>query len=309
MKDPKVGIVIVTYNSESVIKECLKSIFANNYPSMEVVVVDNASSDKTVPTIRKYFKKVHIITSKTNTGFGSANNMGIKYLLKRNSKYILLLNPDTISSPGLVKELINPFSQDKKIGITGCIITYQKNAKKIWFAGGYFNQFFCFTRHSYMDRLVSETIIRSRSVDFITGACMMIKAEVIRKAGFMPEEYFLYFEDVFYCQKIRRKGFSCYLISQPLVSHRTSTSTGIAQTNIMTPLRAYYFARNPLLYIRKNVNGILRLTNFLGQFCIRFPYYAFQTVKAGDMKALTAYFRGIFDGLFRGSSSVFLNNE
>src|SRR3989344_1981840 len=99
IKAPKTGIVIVTYNSESVIKSCLKSIFANNYPSMEVVVVDNASSDKTVSTVHKYFKNVHIIGNKQNVGFGSANNIGIRYLRKKNCDFFLLLNPDTVSSP------------------------------------------------------------------------------------------------------------------------------------------------------------------------------------------------------------------
>lgn len=309
IKAPYAGIVIVTYNSESVIKECLKSILANNYPNMEVVVVDNASSDKTVSRIRGYFKNIHIIGNKQNVGFGSANNIGIKYLRKKNCDFFLLLNPDTVSSPTLIKKLVNIFQEDDRIGIAGCIITYEKNHKKIWFGGGYFNKLFCFTRHKYMNQSLNSAKVKSGSVDFITGACMMINSKIIKKAGFIPEQYFLYFEDVFFCQKIKEKGFSCYLLAESLISHHVSTSTGIKETNKMTPLRAYFFARNPILYIRENVKGHLKLTNLFGQFFIRLPYYTFQIVRTGDIKALAAYLGGVVDGSFRESSRFFLNND
>ncbi len=309
IKAPKTGIVIVAYNSESVIKECLKSLFTNNYPNMEVVVVDNASSDKTVSRIRRYFKNVHIIGNKKNVGFGSANNIGIKYLRKKNCDFFLLLNPDTVSSPTLIKKLVNIFQEDDRIGIAGCIITYAKNHKKIWFGGGYFNKLFCFTRHKYMNQSLNSAKVKSGRVDFITGACMMIDSKIIKKTGFIPEQYFLYFEDVFFCQKVREKGFSCYLLAEPLISHHVSSSTGIKETNKMTNLRAYFFARNTLLYIRENVGGYLKLTNLFGQFFIRFPIYILKIIREKNIKAIEFYCRGIFDGLFRGSSSVSLNNE
>lgn len=307
MKDPKTGIIVVTYNSELVINNCLKSLFRNSYPDMEVVVVDNASSDETVPTIRKYFKKVHIITNKTNTGFGAANNIGIKLLLKKDCDFIVLLNPDTISSPNLIRKLISVFENDEKIAVAGCIITYAKNNKKIWFAGGYFNRLFCFTRHRYMNQSLNNANVKSGKVDFITGACMMISSEVIKNVGFIPEKYFLYFEDVFFCKKIIDKGFSCYLIAESLVNHHVSTSTGIRQTNKMTPLRAYYFARNPLLYIRGNVNGYLKLTGFIGQFFIRFPFYSYKILKEKNVTSFYYYCKGVADGLRGISSNSFLN--
>lgn len=309
IKAPKTGIVIVTYNSESIIKECLKSILANEYSSFEIVVVDNDSSDKTVSRIQRYFKNVHIIENKQNVGFGSGNNIGIKYLRKKKCDYFLLLNPDTISSPNLVKKLVSVFENDKKIGVAGCIITYAKKNNKIWFAGGYFNKFFCYTRHRYMDMSIKHVNIKSGNTDFITGACMMINLKIIRKVGFLPEEYFLYFEDVFFCQKAKEKGFSSYLLAQPLISHHVSTSAGIKETNKMTPLRAYYFARNPILYIKKNVKGYLKFTNFLGQLFIRFPFYTYKIIREKNIKTFLYYCRGIVDGTFRETSSFFRNSE
>lgn len=306
---PKVGVIIVTYNSGEYIKKCLESILKKNYQNLEILVVDNNSKDETVSTIQKYFNNVNLIKNKTNVGFGGANNGGIKYLQKKQCEYFLLLNPDTVSSPTLIKKLVNTFQENDRIGIAGCIITYAKNNKKIWFAGGYFNRLLCFTKHSYMNKSFSSTKITSGKVDFITGACMMIDSKIIKKVGFMPEQYFLYFEDVFFCQKVKEKGFSSYLLAEPLVSHHVSTSAGIKETNKMTPLRAYYFARNPLLYIRKNVKGYLKLANFIGQFFIRFPAYTYKIAKERNTKAFLYYCKGMVEGSFRESSSVFLNNN
>jgi len=306
---PKVGVIVVTYNSRFYIKKCLESILNNNYSNFELLIVDNSSNDKTVSLIRKFFKQTSIIKNDRNLGFGAANNIGIKYLMKKKCELFLLLNPDTVSSPNLIKKLVNIFQEKDRIGIAGCIITYTNNHKKIWFAGGYFNKLFCFTRHKYMNDSLKKVGVESRNVDFITGACMMISSTVIEKVGLMPEEYFLYFEDVFFCQKAKEKGFSCYLLAQPLISHHVSTSTGFKNTNKMTPLRAYFFARNPLLYIRHDVKGFLKLTNFIGQLFIRFPIYVFKITKEKSLKAFLYYCWGIVDGTFRESSNFFLNKN
>src|SRR3990167_10084654 len=119
MKHLKVGIIIVSFNSENYITDCLKSIFTNTYSDIEVVVVDNSSLDKTIPVIKKNFKKVHTIKNSINLGFGTANNIGIKYLISKKCDYILLINPDAISSTTLVEKLLKPFKINKKIAVAG----------------------------------------------------------------------------------------------------------------------------------------------------------------------------------------------
>ncbi|MBI2621685.1 MAG: glycosyltransferase family 2 protein [Candidatus Levybacteria bacterium] len=306
----KVGVVIVTYNSEKYIRMCLKSIQSNSYPNFETLAVDNSSQDKTAQVIKKGFKKVGFIENKKNLGFSAANNIGIKYLLNKKCDYILLINPDTVSSPTLIEKLVNSFEINKKIAVAGCIITYAKDRKKIWFGGGYFNNFFCYSRHKYMNKSLKNVEIKSGYVDFITGACMMIDSKIFKKMGFLPEDYFLYFEDLFFCQKIKEKGFLCYLLALPLAYHYVSTSTGVAQTNIMSPLRAYFFARNPIIYIKKNVKGFRKITNLAGQFLIRLPFYAFKIIfQKEKTRPFFYYCRGIFDGILGKSPNPVLNNR
>src|SRR3989344_5737298 len=165
----KVGVTIVTYNSQNYISKCLKSIESNKYQAFETVIVDNNSKDKTVSIAEKHFNKIKIIKNKKNLGFGAANNIGIKYLIGKKCDYILLINPDTVSSSTLIEKLLKSFEINNKIGVSGCILIYAKDRKKIWFGGGYFNKFFCFSRHKYMNKFLKDVKIKSGYVDFITG--------------------------------------------------------------------------------------------------------------------------------------------
>lgn len=297
MKNSKVGVVILTYNSEKFICQCLASVKKNIYSPLDIVIVDNNSTDKTIETVRKQFPKQIILQTGNNIGFAAGNNVGIRYLLNKKCEYILLLNPDTKVSRYLIRKLLHGFFHNKHIGIVGPIISYLKDQDAIWFAGGYFNETFCFTKHPFMNQSLRKSKIASRTVDFITGACMMIRSDMIKSVGLLPEKYFLYFEDAFYCKKIRGSGFECYLIAQPLVCHIVSASTGDAGSNSMSPLRAYFYARNPLYYLRTEAKGIHQITGFIGQFCIRLPYYLLQMLMNRSFSSIVSYFKGLSDGI------------
>jgi len=296
-RNPKIGVVIVTFNSENHVLKCIASVYGNNYKNLSVVVVDNNSNDNTISAIKKNYKNIHIVKNNDNLGFAKGCNQGIKFLLKHHTEYVLLLNPDTLISKSFLKKMLIPFDENKKIFVAGSIITYMKNPKKIWYAGGYLNKIFLYTRHKYMDKHVESLKIKSGITDFITGACMMIRGEAIKKIGLLPEDYFLYFEDIVFCKKIIDEGFSCYLLAEPLVRHDVSASTGIAGSNNISSLKAYYFARNPLLYIKANTNSPKKILQIIGQFIIRFPYYLFFMLRMKSVQLIFSYLRGLRDGL------------
>lgn len=324
MSPPLVGIVVLTYNSELYIEKCLDNVLKNTYSNILCVVVDNDSTDETVNIVHKKFSKVKLMINKTNKGFAAGNNVGIKYLLKIiNVSYVIILNPDTIANRNLISELVNFMENTPNAGIAGPIITYANNSSKIWFAGGYLNKIFGYTRHLYMNKTVnhyktstrhySSSVARSRNsslrrladrtislyskTDFITGACMIVKRDLFEKIGLLPEEYFIYYEDVDFCQKAIKEGYTCRLLPKPLVRHYISTSTGNPGSNVLTPFRAYYYARNPFIYIKKNVDGLRKITNYIGQFSIRLPYYGAQILIKGNLKSFIAYLKGINEGI------------
>jgi hypothetical protein len=298
MKPAKIGVVIVSFNAAAHIDACLSSIVGNRYPRFSVVVVDNASADKTVPLVKNHYPQVHLIANEQNLGFARGGNLGISWLLDREScGYILLLNDDTVADKKLLERLLQPMLNQKNIGISGPIITYYDQPDRVWFAGGYFNEAFCFTRHPHLNKNLREIKITDAETDFISGACLMIKREVFEQIGLLDEMYDYYFEDVFFCRRAKKAGYGSFLVAQPLIRHRVSTSAGVEGSNRMTPFRAYYYARNPCLFLKRNAKGWRKISGLAGQFLIRFPFYLLQTLKKRDFTSLAAYLRGLRHGL------------
>lgn len=299
---PRVAIIIVTYNSEHFIIKCLHSIQKNNYKYKKIIIIDNNSSDKTIAVIKKEFPQVTIIENDNNLGFAAANNIAVRFISKKfNPKYIMLLNPDTCIKSDFIKSAVTALEKNRKIGILGSIITYSNQPKKIWFAGGIVNKIFGYTRHLLMNKNVIEDKLNHRislkHTDFVTGAGMVIRNEIFAKIGYLSEDYFMYFEDVEFCQRALRAGYDCVFINHPYICHDVSASTGKIGTNDLTKFKAYYFARNPFLYIKSNVSGWRRYTNYLGQFIIRLPYYFLKITMQKNIPALFSYTRGIIDGI------------
>ncbi len=342
VNNPSIGVIILTYNSADYIVSCIKSVFANRSKKITVIVVDNNSKDETVRLVKKQYPEIKIIQNKKNLGYAGGNNVGTTYFMKQQKDYVLLLNPDTTVKKNLIESLVNVFRVDKKIGVAGPMIMYLEDKEKIWYAGGYFNKTFCYTRHPFMNKQYGEERmakseeknpknldhkvnagakrrsrlettsgskwfrtktdnklleIKSGETDFVTGACMMVRMDVFKDVGLLPEKYFLYFEDAFFCQSVQAQGYSCYFLAQPLVYHDVSASTGKRGRNDFTPFKAYYFARNPTLYIRRELHGVQKITSFLGQCVIQHPYFLWEMAKKRQLHAMISYIRGIRDGL------------
>lgn len=295
MKTFSVGIVIVTYKSADTIEACLDSIAAIQYPDIKVIVVDNSPDDRTRNIIHKKYKNTVLLKNKINVGFAAANNQGISYLLKKGCKYILLLNPDTEVKPDVIEYLLKAFDE-KNAGISGCAITYHKT-QKIWFAGGIFNKYFCYTNHEKMNRHVSSLNQKTRDTDFITGCCMMIRSDVFDKIGLLDPSFGFYFEDMDFCLRAKEAGFISKIIEKPLVSHRVSTSSGVEGSNRLTAFKAFYYGRNPFFLIKKYIHGWGRVPAVFGQFFIRLPFQGVRMIQQRDFHALFEYVQGMKEGI------------
>lgn len=297
MKNPLIGVVVVTYNSSDTIVACLDSVLTAQYQHKKIVVIDNASTDTTQEIIHEKFKTISFIENKENVGFSAANNLGIQKLLKDECEYILLLNPDAEIQQELFENLLKLFRQ-KSVGIGGCAIVYP-DLNRVWFAGGIFNKLFCYTRHRKLNKSVESLDNGVHDTDFVTGCCMLIRRSVFEKIGFLDSSFGFYFEDVDFCVRAREAGFICRIIEKPLVLHRVSFSSGVAGSNRLTAFKAYFYGRNPFFLIKKHMKGVSVVSAFFGQFFIRLPFHALSMVKNRDFDAIFAYLKGMRDGVFQ----------
>src|SRR3989338_1274415 len=177
-----------------------------------------------------------------------------------------------------------------KIGLKDKSINFFLEPKKIWFAGGYLNKTFCFTKHPYLNKPLTSNIQLPKS-DFITGACMFMRREVLEKIGLFDENYFLYWEDVDFCYRAVKAKFKILCLDQPLVYHKVSSSAGTEGSNKLSNLRAYYYARNAFIFMKKH--NLPMLTGIFGQFFIRLPYYLSTVV---SLESAKQYLKGVKDG-------------
>jgi len=242
------SIITINYNGLKDTCELIESLPADDN-SLEVIVVDNASTNDEATEIAQRYPYVTVVRSDRNLGFAGGNNLGIK---AAHGKYLFFLNNDTlIHQPSDIQHLINRLESDEKIGMVCPKIRFTWGDKPIQYAG-------CTP--------LSPITLRNQSIGFgeedrgqydtacptpyAHGAAMMLKREVIEKAGIMPECYFLYYEELDWSEMIRRAGYEIWYDPACTVFHKESQTTGQA-----SPLKTYYITRNRLIFAQRNIQG------------------------------------------------------
>jgi hypothetical protein len=163
----------------------------------------------------------------------------------------MLLNNDTIVKADFLHPLVETAQKDENIGIVGGKILFYDDKDYIWYNGGKINKFKGNVIH--FDNNKKNYLNTSDSIEctFVTGCLQLIKLEVLKTIGLLSEEYFLYFEDADYCNKVIQKGWKIVVNSKSVIYHKVSKSTVENSDNYL-----YYFARNRLLFIKNNYNFI-----------------------------------------------------
>ena len=231
--------------------------------SIEVIVVDNASTQDETAQIEQRYPQVKVIRSKENLGFAGGNNLGIQ---AAKGKYLFFINNDTILRckmedvrGKMFQPLIERLESSPKIGMVSPKIKFSWGDNLIQYAG-------------YTP--LSSITMRNRAIGcgeadngqydtphttpYAHGAAMMVKREVIEKAGLMPECYFLYYEELDWSMMIRRAGYDIWYEPASTIFHKESQTTGQN-----SPLRTYYITRNRLLFVKRNNPNATRYLSFL----------------------------------------------
>ena len=242
---PKVFIIVLNYNGANVIRQCLSSVFKNEYPNFEVVVVDNNSKDGSFELAKSDFSKAHFILNLENLGFSAGNNVGIRFALERTAEYVLLLNNDAEVDKDFLSRLIEASQKNEKAGILSPVVFNRINGK-IWFAGGKINWLTMKTEHSFNSR--TEEFYET---GYVSGCAMLVKAEVFKKIGLLDENFFLYWEDADFSWRSQKAGFKNLMVSTSWVYHQEK-SEGKKEQKI------YWLVISGLIFFKKNTPSLLR---------------------------------------------------
>ena len=249
----KLAIVILNYNGKEFIPECLESIrqLKAGSDSIHTIVVDNASTDISPQLIENQFSEITLIRNQKNLGFAEGNNVGIRSALETGFDAVMLLNNDTKVHPDLVKHLLAadaPLTSPKIYFYPGFEFHHDRyksaeRGKVIWYAGGSIDWNNVLGIHRGVDAVDRGQYDQEADLDFATGCCLLIRRQVFDQIGLLDPKYFLYFEDLDFCVRARRAGFTIRYEPKAVLWHKNAQSSGSGGT-----LHQYYFTRNRLLF-------------------------------------------------------------
>jgi len=250
---PKVTIVILNWNRWCDTVECLGSLVQVDYPSFDIIVVDNTSTDGSVERISEAFPHVLILRNTSNLGFAGGNNIRIEYAMKRGADYVLLLNNDTVVHPQFLSELVMAADSNAHIGITGPKIYFYAEPNRLWFAGPKRTWFYgrpLELGHRGFREIDYGQYDELEEVGFLTGCAMLLKRELIEAVGMFDLDYFAYFEDADLCLRAGEAGFKLLYVPHAKVWHKAKSSAMSIATS--SPCSVYLGTRNRLLFMKKH---------------------------------------------------------
>jgi len=284
---PLISIITVNYNQAMVTCELLESLKKLTYKRIEVIVVDNASKEDPTKMVKATYPNARVVLSNKNLGFAGGNNLGI---LASSGDFLFFVNNDTELTEDMLECMIDRFSSDADIGVVSPKIRYFYQPDVIQYAGyTAINQYTA--RNETIGNLQKDygQFDKASETHYAHGAAMMVKKTVVDKVGMMPEQFFLYYEELDWCEQIKRAGYKIYFEPKALIYHKESMSVGK-----MSTLKTYYMARNRVLFMRRNASK----KHFMGfvMFLIFFtlPKKLLVHLKKLEISHIKAFFNGLF---------------
>ena len=288
---PKVYILILNYRNWADTLECLETVFRQDYPNTQVMVVDNGSMDDSLDrirswaagqqavaqppgythgdlfrvTLRKPIPYVEydrcqaergppteapfiLIRAEENLGFSGGNNLALRYAMSRgDAGFVWLLNNDTVIQPDSLSELVQQAQSESSLGILGSKVLHYDRPNLIQLlGGGTLHRWKGITTHLCENQPNEQDSHAVSDVDYICGASMLVRTEVLSVIGLLDEQFFLYCEDLDWCLRASAKGWKMGICPGSILWHK-----GGGTTRHRSPRQDYYAVRNALLIMRK----------------------------------------------------------
>lgn len=283
-------VVLVNYNNKKPLKDCIGSLLRYTAEDIEILVVDNGSWDGSMEYIEKKYPHVHTEYMGDNLGFGKGCNRGMEIAFGKGTQFVMLLNTDTEIEEGMISELLR-YCDDRTLVIPRIYQDKRDKENSLWYSGGKINfETGEVEQTLYNYDLTDPECNLPRHVEFATGCCMMLSKAIWEKAGGFSEDYFMYYEDVDYCLRLKECNIDILYVPKAALWHKVGGSAG----GEVSAVSLYYTIRNRLFFADKyrhymiNSSGEM-LKIIMGYFI---PPYI-QKYNILMLRAVTDYLNGI----------------
>jgi len=273
MIGPRLSVILVYHNDRVNLTPCLEAVFstAPNIP-LEVILADNASTDGGPDEAAADFPSIRILRNPDNPGFGAANNRAVR---QASGEFLLFLNTDTILQPEAVTRLLSALESDAEAAAAGPLLFPGEGKAQVSFGDrvDFFGQFF---QKLFLNPFYKRALLRNprpQRPGWLSAACLLCRRSAFEKAGGFDERFFLYFEDIDLCLRMRAAGAHLVFAPAARVFHEGGATTGIRPASSRFAYRksqmlfyAKHASRGSLRLLRIYLRGTLALRKILGRF-------------------------------------------
>ena len=244
MKNFSVCCILLNYNSAEEAVELYNLLIGFEFERLKIIVVDNASAKGDISLLEKYIPKENLLLNAQNLGYAGGNNLGIRHALQDSYDYVWILNPDIRVEKETLPQLLQTAGKEEKIAAIGPRILRRENPNIIFSDGGEIKyNFQCTVRHKNFDKILkSHSTEVSFDIDYIDGSCILINLNAVKELGFLPEDYFLYFEETDWCVNAKRKGWKLAVNSRARAYNLDSRKGRVY---------FYHLFRNKMIFAKK----------------------------------------------------------
>lgn len=303
MNNPKVSVIVPTFNRAEMVCQCIKSVLNSDSPDIEVIVVDDCSPDDTGNRIKSEFGgRVHYVRNSRNSFQAVSRNNGAKLA---NGDYLLFLDDDNILDKKAIPELLHTFKGNPKLGFAAPMAVHKRPGKEnlIWSLGSDFNPWTSQPRDKNpnlpLDMLPSEP--KSYPTSYYPNG-FMVPRSVYDEVGGFDEKYVQIFEESDFGWKIREAGYEEIVLTTARTEHHGFLEPGcvpvLRQLGIEKPYRTYCFARNRLKFARRHFSFLQALSVTFIFAPLSCCYYGLVALKNNRIDIALAYLRGTIAGIF-----------
>ncbi len=254
---PQLTIIIISHNTKNILRACVESIYSTiSKTSFELIVVDNASSDGSAEMVKTIFPRAIVISNALNVGFSKASNQAIKI---STGEYVMLLNSDTLLVAGAIDTLVDFMdSQHDAAAVGPKILNIDGSLQS---KGFYFPSVsWAFITLLRVNKILTEQKKRkifhrfcwseddTKSVDWVSGCCLVVSKEAIKKIGMLSEDFFMYSEEVEWCYRAKKNGFKVWYLPITQIYHLNEASPFVNRGKVFNKSRIIFYKKTIGLY-------------------------------------------------------------
>jgi N-acetylglucosaminyl-diphospho-decaprenol L-rhamnosyltransferase len=295
-RGPDVTAIVVNWNTMDLLEACLRSLSAYAPPnlSMEIIVVDNGSTDRTAEHVSRTWPSVRLIANAENVGFTRANNQAIR---SSHGDRLLLINADATLTPQCLQRMLAVFDENARVAAVGPRLRYGDGRWQRWTAGrhpslGAALNYYLFLERLFPDRarfaglFLGKDVREGRVVDWVSSACMLLRRDATEAVGLLDERLFVYMDDVDLCSRLRAAGWLVWYCPEAeavhLMGQSTRRLTGRASPEALRSFNRYFSREHGLPAVL-----VLRAAESIGFAARAIAYLCAATLRGGHPNLLS----------------------